>query len=75
MGVRRFRQFLAEPTLSKDSNGNGSSTAKANLEIVIRVSIPQDFQNSQVIKLLKSLVAELSQAQPSKVNNTTQSIQ
>lgn len=75
MGVRRFRQFLAEPTLSKGFNSNVASSVKANVEIVIRVSIPDDSQNSGVIKLLKSLVAELSQAQSSEGKNTTQSIQ
>jgi len=75
MGVRRFRQFLAEPTLSKGFNSNVASSVKANVEIVIRVSIPHDSQNSGVIKLLKSLVAELSQAQSSEGKNTIQSIQ
>jgi hypothetical protein len=67
MGVRRFRQFLAEPTLSKvpnateGSNGKGNSAAKANVEIVIKVSMPPDCDNAGVVKLLKNLAAELSE--------------
>ena len=67
MGVRRFRQFLAEPTLSKvpnateGSNGNGNSAREANVEIGIKVSIPQDAHSAGVIKLLKNLAAEISE--------------
>jgi hypothetical protein len=68
MGVRRFRQFLAEPTLVKVPNGSEPSNAKdvgtvqSDAEIVITVSIPQTAQLEEVIKVLKRLAADLSTA-------------
>jgi hypothetical protein len=49
------------PNATEGSNGKGNSAAKANVEIVIKVSMPPDSDNARVFKLLKNLAAELSE--------------